>query len=65
VDFEPGTQSGELLMSSLSDRSDSPRWSADEPQPSGTDWGNVIVLALAAATIPAYGALLLWCMGVI
>jgi hypothetical protein len=52
-------------MSSLSDRSDSPRWSADEPQPSGTDWGNVIVLALAAATIPAYGALLLWCMGVI
>jgi hypothetical protein len=48
-------------MSSLSDRSNSPRRSADEPQPSGTDWGNVIVLALAAATIPAYGALLLWC----
>jgi hypothetical protein len=52
-------------MSSLPDRSDSPRLPADEPEPSGIVWGEVIVLALAVATVPASGAILLWCMGVI
>jgi hypothetical protein len=53
-------------MSSLPDRSDSPRWPPEpEPQPSGINWGPVIVLAVAGPTVVAYGAILLWCMGVI
>jgi hypothetical protein len=53
-------------MSSLRDRSNSPRWPAEpRPQPSGIVWGEVIVLALAVATGPASGAFLLWWMGVI
>jgi hypothetical protein len=51
-------------MSSLPDRSDSPRWPA-EPQPSGIVWGEVIVLALSVATVPVCGAVILWWMGVI
>jgi hypothetical protein len=49
-------------MSSLPDRSDSPR---SEPQPSGIFWGEVIALAVTVATVVACGALLLWWMGVI
>jgi hypothetical protein len=49
-------------MSSLPDRSDSPR---SEPQPSGIIWGEVIALAVTVATVVASGALLLWGMGVI
>jgi hypothetical protein len=52
-------------MSRLPDLPDSPRRPTDEPEPSGTVWGEVIVLALAVATVPASGAFLLWWMGVI
>jgi hypothetical protein len=53
-------------MSSLPDRSESPRWPADEPRPSGIDWGEVIALALAVATVVAFdGAIILWCLGLL
>jgi hypothetical protein len=53
-------------MSSLPDRSDSPRWRAEpEPQQPGINWAEIVVLAFVVVADVAGVALLLWQMGVI
>jgi hypothetical protein len=51
-------------MSSLPDRSDSPRWPA-EPQPSGINWAKIEIVVLAFVVVADGVAALLWWMGLI
>ena len=51
-------------MSSLPDRSDSPRWPA-EPQQPGINWAEIILLAVVLVADVAGVAALAWWMGAI